>query len=103
MTAQPTGSPNRLKPWHRLLQLQWPLALVLLGAGGGLLWAGLGHWKRGSFLIGVSFLLGTVLRAVLPDARAGLLRVRTRMIDAACLGVLGVGIVVLSLVVPPAP
>ncbi|MFV0406515.1 MAG: DUF3017 domain-containing protein [Propioniciclava sp.] len=99
----PAGPESRLKPWYRLLRLQWPLALVLTGVGAGLLWAGIGHWKRGSFLIGVSFLLATGLRAALPDATAGLLRVRNRVVDTVCLAGLGVGIVILSLVVPPAP
>lgn len=92
-----------MKPWYRLVQLQWPLTLVLLGVGSGLLWAGLGHWKRGSFLVGMSFLLGTALRALLPEDKVGLLLVRSRLVDTLCLGFLGLGIVLLSLVVPPAP
>ena len=97
----PEVGPRPPRPWYAQIAGQWPLALVLLGVGAGVVWAGLGHWKRGSFLIGVTFLVGTVLRALLPPERVGLLGVRRRWVDVACLGLLGVGIVVLSLVVPP--
>ena len=42
-----------------------------------------------------------MLRAVLPNERVGLLGVRTRLVDVACLGVLALGIIILVLVVPP--
>jgi hypothetical protein len=40
------------------------------------------------------------LRALLPESRIGLLRVRSRRIDVAALFVLGVGLLVLALAVP---
>ena len=97
----PAQGPRPPRPFHRLVAGQWPLAVLLLGVGLGVLWAGLGHWKRGSFLIGATFLLGTLLRTFLPEERVGLLGVRRRAVDVACLALLGVGIVVLALVVAP--
>ena len=95
--------PRAPRPWWQLILGQWPLFVVLLGVSIGLAWVGLTHWKRGSFVIGVSFLVGMVLRAFMPAHRIGLLGVRRRWVDVCCLGLLGVGIVVLALVVPPQP
>lgn len=97
----PAQGPRPPRPWYWLIAGQWPLAVVLMGVGTGVVWAGLGHWKRGSFLVGVAFVLATALRAALPEDRVGLLGVRRRWVDVVCLALLGGGIVVLSLIVPP--
>lgn len=99
---RPTG-PRAPRPWWAQIAGQWPLAITLLGVGAGVAWAGIGHWKRGSFLIGVTFLMAMLLRVFLPERWVGLLGVRSKLVDAACLFVLGAGIVVLSLIVAPAP
>ena len=77
MTQQPPGprwspaqGPRPPRSWPRLVAGQWPLAVLLFGVSAGVLWAGVGHWKRGSFLIGVTFLVGTVLRTFLAEDRA---------------------------------
>lgn len=107
MTEQPRAhwaleqGPRPPRPWYAQIAGQWPLALVLLGVAAGVAWAGAGHWKRGSFLIGCTFALGALLRSVLPAERVGLLGVRSRAVDVLCLSVLAIGIVVLALVVPP--
>ena len=99
----PDHGPRPPRPWYQLVLGQWPLFAVLLGVTFGLGWVALGHWKRGSFVVGVAFALGTLLRAVLPADRVGLLGVRGRWVDVACLGLLGAGILTLALVVPPQP
>ena len=59
------------------------------------------HFRRGSVLF-AGFVVGAfLLRMVLPDREAGWLAVRSRGIDLACLGFLGVGLSVFSLIVPP--
>ena len=109
MTHEQRGSwsvdqgPRAPRPWYQLVLGQWPLFVVLVGVTAGLTWVALSHWKRGSFVIGVAFVVGTILRAVLPADKVGLLGVRRRGVDVVCLGLLGVGIVTLSLVVPPQP
>lgn len=99
-TWSPAQGPRPPRPWYRLVAGQWPLALVLLAIAVGVAWVGLGHWKRGSTVIGAAFVLGTLLRAFLPEKQVGLLGVRTRAVDVACLAALGVAIVALALVVP---
>ena len=101
--AERPAGPRAPRPWLALVVGQWPLAVTLLGVAAGVGWAGIGHWKRGSFLIGASFVVATLLRAFLPDRWVGLLGVRRRLVDVACLGLLGVGIWALTLVVPPLP
>lgn len=93
--------PRAPRPWYQLIGGQWPLAVVLATVAAGVVWAGAGHWKRGTFLIAIGFCVGFVLRATLPENKVGLLAVRERWIDLICLGVLGAGTIVLVLLVPP--
>ena len=99
----PAQGPRAPRPWYQLVLGQWPLFVVLVGISVGLAWVGLSHWKRGSFTIRATFVVATLLRAFLPEDRVGLLNVRKRWVDVVCLGLLGAGIVTLSLVVPPQP
>jgi ABC-type uncharacterized transport system permease subunit len=48
-----------------------------------------GHWRRGSGAVAAATLLAALLRAVLPQARAGLLAVRARWIDVLLYVVIG--------------
>lgn len=93
---------NRDKPAGSLPDNVWPLAsaaaLLLVAAG----FAAFGHWRRATLMVAAALLLGGFLRLVLPDRVAGLLVVRRRWIDVAVLLGLGVGITVVSFVVPPA-
>lgn len=102
-TDEPAGvpvGPRPPRPWYQQVAGQWPLFVTLVGVTAGVLWAASGHWKRGSTLIGATFVLATVLRLVLPERLVGLLGVRGRAVDAACLALVGIGIVVLALTVP---
>lgn len=97
---RPVG-PRPPRPWYQLIGGQWPLALTLALVAAGVSVAATGHWKRGTGLIGLAFAIATVLRLVLPDRLVGLLGVRSRVVDVACLAVLALGITVLVLLVPP--
>jgi hypothetical protein len=66
----------------------------------GVLLAVLGSWRQGAGYVGVSLLLACLVRFVLPERMAGLLRVRRKALDVVLLGLLGIGIVVLALLVP---
>ncbi len=80
---------------------QWPLTSVLAGVLVSLTVVASGHFRRGSVLLAVVVVGAFVLRAVLRDEDAGWLAVRSRLVDLICLGVLGVGLSVFALIVPP--
>lgn len=78
----------------------WPLAAVVAGLALGLgVTVGLG-WEPGLLLVGVALLGAAGLRAWLPSERAGLLAVRSRVLDTAVLAVVGVGVIGLAVTLP---
>lgn len=81
----------------------WPLLGVLLGVAAGLVVAVIGEqtWRLGCLIIGVSLLVGSVIRGAMPSRDAGLLQVRSRLFDVALLGLGGAAIIALSIAVPP--
>lgn len=100
MTEQQPAGPRPPRPWYQQITGQWPLAVTLLGAAAGVLWASTGHWRRGTTLIGLTFLLAAGLRLFLPERLVGLLGVRRKWVDALCLALLGAGIIAAALIVP---
>ncbi|MDO4783735.1 MAG: DUF3017 domain-containing protein [Propionibacteriaceae bacterium] len=83
------------------LLAQWPLLTVLatLCCGAGV--AATGHWRWASFILGCGVSLAAFWRLVLPRRLIGLLAVRSRWFDVAVTGLMGLGIVALTLIVPP--
>jgi hypothetical protein len=77
-------------------QLLWALGMVALG----LLAVALDRWRAGSELVGVAFCLAAAARLMLPEARVGELAVRSRVLDATVLLVIGFGIVGLANSIP---
>ncbi len=80
---------------------EWPIALVLLCVAGGFGVVLSNHFRRGSVVIAGALLLAAALRLVLPARVAGLLAVRSRAFDVAVLAVLGLGMFLTAVVVPP--
>lgn len=74
--------------------------VVLTTVGGGLVVVVLGHWRIGSYLVGLALLLAAGLRLTLPAHQAGLLAVRSRGLDGALLLALGFGVLLLAQSVP---
>lgn len=72
------------------------VAAVLVGVA----IAASGAWRSGATVIGASFGLAFLARLVLPEDRAGMLRVRRRFVDLATMALCGVGMVVLATVIP---
>jgi hypothetical protein len=88
--------------WLSRLSAEWPFGLVCLGVLTGLgivVWAD--RFRRGTLVIAAAVLLGGWLRGLLPAEQAGLLKVRSRVVDVLTLAVLGVSLSVVALVVPP--
>ncbi|MDR1791723.1 MAG: DUF3017 domain-containing protein [Propionibacteriaceae bacterium] len=79
---------------------QWPLATVLTGVAAGLIVVATSHWRMGCLIIGAAITLGALLR-LMPDRLVGLLRVRNRVLDFTILILLGLGIIIFALIVPP--
>ena len=99
--TSPATSPRPPKTAVQQVLGQWPLAIVLLGVLVGLVIAvPIGHWRIGSTLIGASVTAGGLLR-LMPQRRVGLLAVRNRVIDTILLLGSGLGILLLSWIIPP--
>ncbi len=90
-------SPAHARSWFR----EWPITIVLLGVAISLGVVVSNHFRRGSVLLAGFIVLAAALRLVLPSREAGLLAVRSRLVDVLVLGGLGAGLLVLALVVPP--
>ena len=75
--------------------------LVVAVSGVGLLVVALGPWRRGVAMIGAALIVGAVVRLLLSDNNAGMLRVRrSRWADVVMLGGVGVALLVLASVIP---
>ena len=78
---------------------QWPIVVVLTLVAVGLAVTALDDFRPGVITIGVALLVGSGLRAVLPEV--GMLAVRSRFTDIVVMGGLGVAIVLLALASEP--
>jgi hypothetical protein len=87
----------------RLLR-EWPLLLVLAGAATGLalLAQDVGGFRTGTTVLAAALLLAAALRAALPTKLAGMLVVRSRVLDVLTTGALGAALLVLALATPRA-
>ena len=79
---------------------QWPILSVYLGILAALIVVVFIDFRVGAILLSLSVLLAFVLRLRLPDAAAGLLRIRRRRVDLTVLATLGTFLLILALVVP---
>lgn len=69
------------RPGTRSGREQVPFALVLALVAFAMVRIFQYHWREGAVLIAVALLLAALLRAVLADAGAGLIAIRSRRID----------------------
>lgn len=81
---------------------QAPLVGVLVVVAAGLAVAALVDWQPGVAVVAAGVLLAAGLRLALPARTAGWLVVRSRGFDAAVLGAIGLGLLVLARTVPRA-
>jgi hypothetical protein len=65
----------------------------------GLCLVAAGPWRGGVIVMAGALGLAFVARAVLPDDRAGMLRIRRRFVDLTTMAVCCVGMLVLALVI----
>ena len=69
----------------------------------GLALTAAGAWRTGVTWMGAGLVVGAASRLVLPERRAGMLRVRRRAADVTMLALAGVALMVLAAVVPNQP
>lgn len=100
MPGETTGSFKASARAKAATLTQWPLWIVLGVLAIGLVLVVLGHWRRGTVLIGTAPLVGAALRGFLPRHLVGLMQVRSRAFDVTFLLGCGLGIIVLGLAVP---
>jgi len=75
-----------------------PLLVIAIGAVGlGLIFV---DFRLSTLVFALAVTLALVLRIVLPTRRAGLLVVRTRVVDIVVLSILSGGLLLLTLLVP---
>ena len=82
---------------------QVPYLVALACTVGGIVWAWSGSHAvgDGAGVVGGGLLAAAVARLVLPQSAVGLLASRRRFADVLALGLLGAGLLVLALVLPP--
>jgi hypothetical protein len=66
----------------------------------GLIAVSLGHWRKGSLVLGAAPLLAAVLRLTLPSREVAFLTVRSKGFDVVLLAGLGAVLIALAEVVP---
>ena len=72
------------------------VAILLVGLGV----VTAGPWRYGVAIMAASFALAGAARAVLPDERAGMLRIRRRFVDLTTMAVCSGAMFVLAAVIP---
>ncbi|WP_225847811.1 DUF3017 domain-containing protein [Streptomyces sp. HPF1205] len=80
---------------------QWPILLVVAGTATGLITTATGAFRAGAIIVGVSLLVGGLLRWTV--TAVGMLAVRSRFTDVLTYGILGSAIVLLALMAQPDP
>jgi hypothetical protein len=75
--------------------------VVVAASAVGLLLIAFGPWRRGVDVVGAALLVGALMRTVLSENKAGMLRVRrNRWADVLMLGGVGTVLIVLASVIP---
>jgi hypothetical protein len=79
---------------------EWPLVLVFVGIFIALGVAVVDSFRLGAILFGGALVVAFFLRLVLTDHEAGMLKVRSRMVDLVVLGSFAAGMLLVAFAVP---
>jgi len=91
---------QRAKP-ARAAQLPYLLVLAItIGAVAWMWQGGIQRAREGTLALAGAMFIGALARLVLPEARAGMLASRRRLVDVTCLADLAIGLLVAGLVLP---
>ncbi len=94
--------PRPRDPTRRLrgrMPAEAPMLAVLAVAAVGLLRVATANWREGAVLLGGSLLLAAALRTALPPDRAGLLAIRSKVLDVLSYSGLGLAVVLLAVTI----
>ena len=99
-TQQRQGSAGYSSQRPAWLTAQLPYAIVLAGMVAGLATIRSGDLavRGGTLVMAGALLVGALARLVLPEGKAGMLSSRRRLVDAAVLATLGVGLLIAGLI-----
>jgi hypothetical protein len=84
----------------RAPRAEWPLTLSAVVGLAGLVTIVFDGWRAGVFLFAGGILLAGLLRLLLSDETAGLLRVRRRTFDTLILFGMGAAVLILGVIIP---
>jgi hypothetical protein len=99
--AQPPRPPLYLRrPLLAGFLRQWPLLVVIVVVGAGLLLVAADRWRSGLVVMGLALVAAGMLRLFLPLRQIGFLAVRSRPIDVALTTGVGLAVVVIALATP---
>ena len=91
---------QRAKP-PRAAQLPYLIVLAITIAALAWIWqGGVQRAREGTLALAGAMFIGALARLVLPEARAGMLASRRRLVDVTCLAALAIGLLVAGLVLP---
>ena len=79
---------------------QWPLLVVIVAVGAGLLLVAADRWRSGLVVMGLALVAAGMLRLFLPVRKVGFLAVRSRPIDVALTTGVGLAVIVIALATP---
>jgi hypothetical protein len=99
-TEHPPAGGRRSSPRARRLTAQLPYGIVLAGVVAGLATIRSGDLavRGGTLVMAGALLAGALVRLVLPEGKVGMLSSRLRLVDAAVLATLGVGLLIAGLI-----
>jgi len=79
---------------------QWPLLLVIVAVGAGLLLVAADQWRTGLVVMGLALVAAGLFRLLLPPRRIGFLAIRSRPVDVALTIGAGLVLAVIALTIP---
>ncbi|MGV1035615.1 MAG: DUF3017 domain-containing protein [Candidatus Nanopelagicales bacterium] len=98
--AQPSRKPTPIFGSAAVHLPQWPISLVICGMAIGLIVVATSSVHAGCIVLGASVAVAFLLRLVLTDRDAGMLKVRGRVADLIVFGGFALGLLVFAFWVP---
>lgn len=87
--------------WSAVLRRQWPVLTVAVIGLVALVLVAAGFWRRGALMIGIGVGVAAGFRLLLPDDRAGVLVVRSRVSDVTMMTVVCAVVVYIAWTIDP--